>query len=169
MCDTLCPHQVLEQGRCRHAPILTFNGTTAVDVLAGEDVTLGGWQPFTLAAWVKPEVVQYAANSATVLVQSHTPRPPPPTLHQAGGLAQVAAVRSSTIADGMEVSRTIFSKMDRDVKGEFEFGLTSDNHLIAHRLTVVTFTLPQFLRVGEDFILLYKVRGNRPPAGPLPP
>lgn len=45
---------VLESGQCQPIPQLMFDGYTAVDVGSSHHISMGGWQPFTVEAWVCP-------------------------------------------------------------------------------------------------------------------
>jgi hypothetical protein len=53
----------------------------------------------------------------------------------------------------------VFSKCDRGVRGEIEFGLTPDGRVYGRRFAPIVFTVPEVIVVGEEFVLLFSLLG----------
>ena len=121
---------VLESGQCQDVPMLRFDSYTAVDVAAANRVVLGGWQTYTIEAWVCP-------TAPRVLL--------PSSLNEGN-------------AGDNQVLQTIFSKANRGSRGELEFGLTPDLRVVARRAAGVTLVPPATMRIGEPAFLIFEVR-----------
>ena len=50
--------------------------------------------------------------------------------------------------------------MDRGVRGELEFGINRSGRVYARRFRCVSFTLPDMLVVGEDFVVMFQLLGG---------